>query len=185
MVRVLGISGSLRTGPYNTGLLPAAQTSPPDDRVIEDAALHGIPHYDGDLEACDGIPEVVECLKARSLDSDALLRTTPECNTGIPHLFKNAINWISRPGSGIPALSGDRRVAVAGASLGDFGTFLSQSAWLPVLRTLGGRHWAGARLLVSRAGQAFNDNDTLLDDTVRAWPGGFVQGFAAQIRATR
>lgn len=185
MVRVLGISGSLRTGPYNTGPLPAAETSTPDDRVIEDAALHGIPHYDGDLEACDGIPEAVECLKTRSLESDARLRVTPVYNTGTPGVFKNVIDWLSPPGRAIPALSGDCPVAVAGASLGGFGTLLSQSAWLPALRTLVCRHWAVARLLVSRAGQAFSDNDTLLDDKVRTQPGGFVQGFAAQIRAAR
>lgn len=185
MVKLLGISGSLRAASYNTGLLRAAQTFASDDLTIDATTLHGIPLYDGDAEARDGIPAAVEALKAQILAADGLLLVTPEYNNGIPGVFKNAIDWVSRPGSGIPALFGDRHTAVIGASLGGFGTILSQTAWLPVLRTLGCRQWAGGRLLVSRAGQAFNEDGTLQDDKVRAQLGAFVQGFALHIRETR
>ncbi len=39
--------------------------------------------------------------------------------------------------------------------------------------------WAGNRLMVSRAGQAFDANGELVDDTVRQQLASFVQGFAA------
>ncbi len=185
MVRLLGISGSLRAASYNTGLLRAAEALASDVLTFDAATLHGIPLYDGDAEARDGIPEAVERLKARILAADGLVLFTPEYNNGIPGVFKNAIDWLSRPGSGIPALFGDRPVAVAGASLGGFGTILSQTAWLPVLRTLGCRHWAGGRLLVSRAGQAFDADGTLQDEKVREQLAAFVHGFAAHVRATR
>ena len=77
---------------------------------------------------------------------------------------------------------GDRPVAVLGASPGGFGTILAQNAWLPVLRTLGCRHWAGGRLLVSRAGQAFDPDGTLQDEKVRGQLAAFVAAFAADIR---
>lgn len=185
MIRILGISGSLRAASYNTGLLRAAQAIALEGVTIEAATLHGIPLYDGDLEAREGIPAAVEALKARILASDGLLLLTPEYNNGIPGVFKNAIDWLSRPGSGIAGLFGDRPVAVAGASPGGFGTTLAQAAWLPVLRSLGCAVWAGGRLQVSRAGQAFDAQGALHDDTVRAQLAAFVQGFAAQIRATR
>ena len=184
MTRILGISGSLRAGSFNTALLRAAQELAPAGMALEVATLHGIPLYDGDLEQRDGSPPAVQALKAKVLASDGLLLATPEYNNGIPGVFKNAIDWLSRPGSGIPALFGDRPVAVIGASLGGFGTILAQTAWLPVLRTLGCRQWAGGRLLVSRAGQAFGEDGTLQDDKVRAQLGAFVQGFAAHLRET-
>ena len=73
---------------------------------------------------------------------------------------------------------GDRAFAVIGASPGGFGTILSQNAWLPVLKTLGTRQWSGGRLLVSRAGQAFDEHGALVDDTVRRQLSGFIAGFA-------
>lgn len=82
MVRILGISGSLRAQSYNTALLRAAQALTLDDVTVEVATLHGIPLYDGDLEQAQGIPESVTALRRRILDCDALLLSTPEYNNG-------------------------------------------------------------------------------------------------------
>jgi NAD(P)H-dependent FMN reductase len=79
---------------------------------------------------------------------------------------KKAIDWASRPSSDIARLFGGKPVAIMGASPGGFGTVLAQNGWLPVLHTLGTRHWSGGRLLVSRAGSAFSDGD-LVEDGVR------------------
>ena len=185
MTRILGISGSLRAGSFNTALLRAAAAQEIDGVALDVATLHGIPLYDGDAEAAHGIPEAVQALKARVLAADGVLLVTPEYNNGIPGVFKNAIDWLSRPGSGIPALFGGRPVAVIGASPGGFGTILAQNAWLPVLRTLGCQHWAGGRLLVSRAGQAFDPEGALQDEKVRGQLAAFIADFAAHIQATR
>ena len=91
MVRILGISGSLRAGSFNTALLRAAQELAVPGMELELATLHGIPLYDGDLEQRDGVPAAVQALKARVLASDGLLLATPEYNNGIPGVFKNAI----------------------------------------------------------------------------------------------
>ena len=56
MTRLLGISGSLRAGSFNTALLRAAQQGAAADVQIDIATLHGIPLYDGDEEAKSGIP---------------------------------------------------------------------------------------------------------------------------------
>ena len=72
----------------------------------------------------------------------------------------------------------NRPVALIGASQGNFGTILAQSGWLPVLRTLGVRHWAGGRLMVSRAKQVFDDKGELTDDKIRQQLAKFVAGFA-------
>ena len=179
MTRILGISGSLRAGSFNTALLHAAQQVAGDDVTLEAATLHGIPLYDGDVEARDGEPAAVTALKQRILASDGVLLVTPEYNNGIPGVFKNAIDWLSRGTPGIPAVFGDRPFALIGASPGGFGTILSQNHWLPVLKTLGVRMWAGNRLMVSRAGSVFDADGALVDVRVREQLAGFVQGFAA------
>ena len=185
MTRLLGISGSLRSKSYNTALLRAAQRVAGDDVTLEIATLHGIPLYDGDVEARDGIPPAVQALKSRVLACDGLMLVTPEYNNGIPGVFKNAIDWLSRPANEIPALFGGRPVAVLGASPGGFGTILSQNAWLPVLRTLGAQHWTGGRLMVSRAHEAFDAEGALVNDLVQRQLTAFVSGFAAFVAARK
>ena len=99
MARILGISGSLRAGSYNTALLRAAHSVAPAGVDLEVATLQGIPLYDGDLEQSDGLPAAVTALKDKIAASDAVLLVTPEYNNGIPGVFKNAIDWLSRPAS--------------------------------------------------------------------------------------
>lgn len=183
MTKILGISGSLRSGSYNTALLKAAVPLLDAGVELEIATLHGIPLYDGDLEAAEGQPQEVRDLKARVLACDGLLLATPEYNNGIPGVFKNAIDWLSRPGADIPKVFGNRPVALVGASPGGFGTVLAQAQWLPVLRTLGTRPWFGGRLLVSRAAQVFNETGELKDDAVRAQWREFLRGFVQFIQA--
>ena len=107
-----------------------------------------------------------------------MLLVTPEYNNGIPGVFKNAIDWLSRPPADIDADLPGRPFAVIGASPGGFGTILAQAAWLPVLRTLGVHCWMGGRLMVSRASQAFDDQGGLRDEAIRGQLAKFVSGFA-------
>jgi chromate reductase, NAD(P)H dehydrogenase (quinone) len=167
MTRLLGISGSLRSGSFNTALLRAAQALTGPDVGLDVVTLHGIPLYDGDLEQRDGLPAAVSELKERIVASDGVLLATPEYNNGIPGVFKNAIDWLSRPPDDIPRVFHGRPFALIGASPGGFGTILAQSAWLPVLRTLRVRHWATGRLMISKAGKVFDANAELRDDGVR------------------
>ena len=179
MTRLLGLSGSLRAGSFNTALLRAAQSRLPPGVTLEVATLHGIPLYDGDREASEGLPAAVTGLKEKIVASDGVLLATPEYNNGIPGVFKNAIDWLSRPPSDAARIFRDRPFAVIGASPGGFGTILAQSAWLPVLRTLGVRYWSGGRLMVSRAQQVFDESGGIRDEALRAQIQEFVAGFAA------
>ncbi len=185
MVSLLGISGSLRASSFNTALLRAAQPLAGDSARLDAATLHGIPLYDGDLEQREGTPAAVRTLKEQILASDGLLLVSPEYNNGVPGVFKNAVDWLSRPTPGLPDVFRERPVAVIGASPGGFGTILSQAHWLPVLRTLGTHTWQGGRLMVSRASSVFGDDGTLQDDKVRQQLGEFVQGFAAFVAGTK
>jgi NAD(P)H-dependent FMN reductase len=178
-VKILGISGSLRKGSYNTALLRAAASLMPDGTQLEIGSIASIPLYDGDLEAAQGIPLVVQALKNSITQADGLLLVTPEYNNSIPGVFKNAIDWLSRPPADIGKVFGGRPVGVIGASPGGFGTILSQNAWLPVLRTLGTRTWFGGRLQVSRAGNVFNAAGELTDEAIREQLRKYLAGFVA------
>ena len=59
MTKLVGISGSLRRGAYNTALLRAASGLMPDGAELAVHTIHGIPLYDADVEAASGIPEPV------------------------------------------------------------------------------------------------------------------------------
>jgi chromate reductase, NAD(P)H dehydrogenase (quinone) len=120
----------------------------------------------------------VRALKDRIAAADGLLLVTPEYNNSIPGVFKNAIDWLSRPASDIPRVFGGRPVALMGATPGRGGTALAHAAWLPILRTLGALTWSGRPVYVANAAKAFDAAGRLVDDAVRATVEKHLRGFA-------
>ena len=153
----------------------------PVDSTLEVASIRGIPLYDGDVEA-QGIPAAVAQLKDAVASADGVLLVTPEYNNSIPGVFKNAIDWLSRPPADVKRVFSGRAFAVIGASPGNFGTTLSQAAWLPVLRTLGTHAWFGGRLAVARAGNVFDESGNLKDAAVEEQLKQFLAGYVAFVR---
>src|SRR5690606_22731819 len=133
-LRLIGVSGSLRRGSYNTALLRAAAEMLPDEVDMTVGSIRGIPLYDADVEADPGAPEAVTGLRDAIAQADGLLLVTPEYNNSIPGVFKNAIDWLSSPPKEADRAFLGKPVAIIGASSGGFGTILAQNAWLPVLR---------------------------------------------------
>lgn len=120
-IGLLAVSGSLRDGSFNTGLLRAFESQAPSDLDISYFFLRGIPMFDVDLEA-RGDPEPVVAWKRAVSAADVILFATPEYNGGIPGTLKNAIDWASRgdnPIAGKPAaiIGGGGRLATAHAQL--------------------------------------------------------------------
>jgi chromate reductase, NAD(P)H dehydrogenase (quinone) len=181
MLKLLGISGSLRRASYNSALLRAATRLMPQEATLEVASIRGIPLYDGDVEA-QGIPAAVSQLKEAVAAAAGVLLVTPEYNNGIPGVFKNAIDWLSRPNPDIKRVFAARPFAVIGASPGGFGTILAQAAWLPVLRTLGTQFWTGGRLQLSRATTVFDDAGNLKDSAVEEQLRQFLAAYVAFVQ---
>ena len=185
MATIIGVCGSLRRGSFNAMLLRAAVEAAPAGTTIESESIRGIPLYDGDVEAEQGVPEVVQRLKDRLAAADGLLLVTPEYNNSMPGVLKNAIDWLSRPSADIPRVFRARPVALMGATPGRGGTALSQAAWLPVLRTLGMRPWCDDRVLVAQASKVFDKDGGVADADTRERIQKFVEGFAAFVEAER
>jgi chromate reductase len=159
VMKILGISGSLREASHNRRLLQIAATELPDGAGFElYAGLGDIPPY---LEE-EGVstPESVAALRAALHAADAVLLATPEYNSSIPGQLKNALDWASRP---FPdnSLRG-KPVAVIGASTGLFGAVWAQAELRKVLRTIGAKV-VDAELSVGQAHDAFTEDDRLAD----------------------
>jgi NAD(P)H-dependent FMN reductase len=184
VIKLIGISGSLRTGSFNTALLHAAAELMPEGAELAVETIRGIPLYDADVEAEQGIPTPVSDLKDAIAAADGLLLVTPEYNNSIPGVFKNAIDWLSRPTEDIKRVFGGKPVALMGASAGNFGTVLSQNAWLSVLRYLGTKPWFEGRLLVPRAQGVFDEAGAISDQALKEQLRQFVHGFAGFVRSS-
>jgi chromate reductase len=113
------------------------------------------------------------------------LIVTPEYNNSMPGVLKNAIDWLSRPSDEIRTVFGGRPVAVIGATLGQGGTTPAQTAWLPVLLTLGTLPWFGGRLMVSDADEVFDNTGKFIDETTKRRLTAFMTGFATFISERR
>ncbi len=108
-VRILAFAGSTRSESLNKRLVEAvtALVDPASAEVeVIDLRDFPLPLYDGDLEDASGVPDNGMKLKEKFQSADALLISTPEYNTSLPAVLKNAIDWISRPVEGVPWLSG-------------------------------------------------------------------------------
>jgi chromate reductase len=164
-IRILGLSGSLRSGSHNTALLRAAALSLPSGVELEVFdGLRDLPAYDADLDTAETEPETVARLRAVIAAADGVLISTPEFNGSIPGALKNALDWASRP---FPdnALKG-KPVAVVGASTGLFGAVWAQAETRKVLGIIGADVLDG-ELPVGQASGAFGDDGHLVEPDLR------------------
>jgi len=162
-MRVLGISGSLRRDSHNTTLLRAAGALA-DQHGAEFEVFDGlkaIPPYDEDDDIGNG-PAAVAHLRQAIADADALLFATPEYNSSIPGVLKNAIDWASRPLATSPLRN--KPVAVIGASTGMFGAVWAQAELRKVLGAAGARV-TEVELAVGHAHEHLDAAGRLVDPT--------------------
>ena len=154
MTHLIGISGSLRTGSFNTALLQSAGQLLPQGATLTVASIDDIPLYDGDLDV-EGGPPAVQALKARIGEADGLLLATPEYNFGIPGVLKNAIDWVSRPG--FKSVLAYKPVAIIGAAPGIVGTARAQGQLKQVLLGTLSEVFPYPEILVGKAGERIVD----------------------------
>ena len=137
-MKILAISGSLRTGSHNTKLLQAAAAVAPDGiEITLYERLKEIPPYDADDDIPGHQPAAVRRLKKAIGEADAVLIATPEYNHSIPGVLKNALDWVSRPLAESPALN--KPFAVISSSTGMFGGVWAAAETRKVLGALGAR----------------------------------------------
>ncbi len=96
-VEIAAIAGSLRAGSWARSVLRAiAKEVPPNVGLRIWDGLEAVPPFNEDTES-GPTPLAVAELRQLIDRSDALLIATPEYNTSIPGVLKNALDWASRP----------------------------------------------------------------------------------------
>lgn len=97
--RILVFAGSVRTGAFSGRTADAAQKqlalSGAEVTRIS-LADYPMPIVDQDLEAAEGVPQNAMRLGRQIAAHDGVMICSPEYNSSIPPLLKNAIDWVSR-----------------------------------------------------------------------------------------
>jgi len=137
-MKLLGITGSLRSDSYNAMLMRAAAELLPagvELEIVDTELLRAIPAFDEDGEDAGDL--AVETLKDAIAAADGVLFATPEYNGSIPGFLKNALDWVSRPFEHNPLRN--KPVAVISASTGMFGAVWASAELRKVLGLIGAR----------------------------------------------
>lgn len=164
-IQLVGLSGSLRKGSYNTLLLKAVAQLLPTDVSMEIISIADIPLYNPDLDLpAKERPEVVEHFRKMLADADGILISSPEYNYSIPGGLKNAIDWASR-GEDSPLLR--KPIAVIGATTGHWGTTRMQMAFHNVFLFLDMKPVYKPEVLVAQAEKKFDKQGKLIDETTK------------------
>lgn len=97
--KILAFAGSTRTASFNKQLTrfaaDAARAAGVEVTVV-DLRDYPLPLFDGDLEEQQGLPENARKLKALFREHDGFLIASPEYNSSISAVLKNALDWVSR-----------------------------------------------------------------------------------------
>ncbi len=165
--KILAFAGSTRTESYNKKLVKVAvrgAEAAGAEVTYVDLRDLPMPLYDGDLETKEGIPPNGVKFKQLMLAHRGLLISTPEYNSGISGVLKNAIDWASRelPGES-PLACFDKKVAVlmsaSPGALGGLRGLVIVRSILSNIRVL----VLPQQIAVPRAHEAFNPDGSLKD----------------------
>ncbi len=162
-LHIVGFAGSLRKGSYNRRLLDIVSDLFPAGTTYETIELNDIPHFNEDVEK-DGFPQSVIDFRKAIQNADALLIASPEYNSSITGVLKNALDWASRSENKQPSPLNHKPVAILGAG-GRGGTDRSQYHLRSVLSHLNMHLVNKPEVLINMPGrQVFDEEGNLLDE---------------------
>lgn len=169
--KIIAFAGSTRTDSYNKKLVKIAAEGAREhgaEVTYIDLRDYPLPIFDEDLEAKEGLPANGRKLKDLFLENNGLLISSPENNSSYSAVFKNAIDWLSRPVEGYPPLECfiDKVTMLMAASPGNLGGLrgLYQVRWLlsNIKVTV-----LPDQVAVPGADKAFNDDGSLKDSKLQ------------------
>jgi NAD(P)H-dependent FMN reductase len=171
MSRILAFAGSTREASVNKKLVRIAAEKAREaggDVTCIDLRDFPMPLYDGDLEAAQGPPENATTLYELMKAHQGLLLACPEYNSSITGVLKNTIDWVSRPRDGEPPLAAftGKVAALLSASPGALGGLRGLVHVRAILGNIG-VVVLPTQVAVSRAFDAFDDDDLLKDERLR------------------
>lgn len=168
-LKILVIPGSLRTGSFNAQLAAAAikELALADVHVtLISLSDYPLPIFDGDLEANSGAPKAAVDLKHMIGAHHGVFIVSPEYNSSVPPLLKNAIDWVTRVrerGETPGEVFRERAFAIGAASNGKFGGVRVLMALRQILALGCGATVIPKQVALSRAAEAFDEMGSLKD----------------------
>ncbi len=165
--RIIAFAGSTRKESNNKKLVKIAAEGAKEanaEVIYIDLEDYPLPLFDEDLEKREGLPENGRKLKDLFLENNGLLISSPEYNSSFSGVFKNTIDWLSRPVDGYPPLEcfTDKVAVLMAASPGSLGGLrgLFQVRWV-----LGNIKVTVLpdQIALTSAGSAFENETTLKD----------------------
>lgn len=157
---ILGICGSLRENSINKNLLIKMGEFLPEEYELELADLSGVPLYNSDLET--DLPASVAALASQVQKADAVLISSPEYNSSISGVLKNALDWLSRPIVHTPL--SNKVVAIMGATPGALGTIRGQLHLREVLFALNAQVLRRPEVLIPHVSSKLDENGFLVEE---------------------
>lgn len=172
ITKILAFAGSSRSDSFNKKLVKVAAEGARGagaEVTFIDLRDYPMPIYDGDLETQEGLPENAKKLKKIFLEHHGLLVSSPEYNSSISALLKNAIDWVSRPVPGeSPLACFDKKVVgLMAASPGALGGLRG----LVTVRSIFGNIKCTVipeQVAVAKANEAFAEDGTMKDEKQQA-----------------
>ncbi len=182
-IKLLGLSGSLRSGSYNSSVLRNIKSLLPQEIELEIYQdLDKLPLYSEDLDGVNLHPEAKKLRKAIA-ESDGVLISSPEHNFSVSAALKNALDWSSRPYGSHPFIG--KPTAILGASGGILGTIRAQLHTREILHALEADLVTRPEVLITQAGQKFDTEGRLVDDSAKTLILQLIDNLAAKIENVR
>jgi chromate reductase len=171
--RIVGLCGSLRQKSINRYALRAAGELMPEGLSLDLQALPDLPFYNQEIQD-RGFPEALPGFAALITSADALLIASPEYNTSLPAVLKNAIDWLSRVPT--PPFQ-NKPVAILSASPGLLGGGRMQYEMRRILAPLGAMIMPKPEVFIGSAAGKFDADGRLTDETTRKVIAGQLKAF--------
>jgi len=170
--KILAFAGSTRADSYNKKLVRVAMAGAEAagaEVTFLDLRDLPLPLYDGDLEASEGLPENARRLKELMVAHHGLLIASPEYNSSVTAVLKNAIDWASRAEEGEAPLAAytDKVAALVSASPGALGGLRGLVHLRAILGNIGVLVLP-EQIAVPRAHEAFGPEGQLVDPKQQA-----------------
>lgn len=166
-MKILAITGSLRTESYNRKVAQAAKellSNSHPEVEFEILDWDDVPLFNQDIEFPP--PVAVERVRASVKEADGVWIFTPEYNHSYPGVLKNLIDWLSRPISENegPVLS-SKPAAFCGTSIGQSGSSHAQEHLIQLLSFVNMRIMNAPRLVLPHIGNQTDEHDQLILDS--------------------
>jgi len=179
--RLIGMSGSLRTGSYSNAVLATLREKFAGRAELLVYDLAPVPLYNQDFEG-DRRPPAVKKLLADIAEADGLVLCAPEFNHSIPGVLKNAIDWASRPA--FESVLAYKPVAIMATSRGPLGGARCLEHMRVALDSCLSRIALAREVIISASESKIRD-DRLVDETSLGFACGAVEALITEIRLWR